>query len=213
MSGEGFEEEVIIPDAFVILAPSLPCPRLLCMCTSLYCGFTGYFCSNAINHEVVLLGRGTILKWLGIWKGQKVQKILVSSSSSRSSSRERALETLFNSPLNYWLLFFTPEDLNNVACIWAASILTKDWILLFPSLLKFNFLSQPSVVVLSVIDKTQSWEFNYPARMSIQGKMIAARCSSRLFDALNFRFSGRYQHHANPLWLYPPSPAGQESDL
>jgi hypothetical protein len=66
MSGEGFEEEVIIPDAFVILAPSLPCPSLLCMCTLLYCGFTGNFCSNAINHEVISLDRGTILKWLGI---------------------------------------------------------------------------------------------------------------------------------------------------
>ncbi len=49
--------------------------------------------------------------------------------------------------------------------------------------------------------------------MSTQGKMIAARCSSRLFDAMNFRFSGRYQRHANPLWLYPPSPARQESYL
>jgi hypothetical protein len=66
MSGEGFEEEVIIPDAFVILAPSLPRPSLLCMGTSLYCGFTGNFCSNAINNEVILLGKGTILKWFGI---------------------------------------------------------------------------------------------------------------------------------------------------
>jgi hypothetical protein len=46
--------------------------------------------------------------------------------------------------------------MNSVACIQAALILTKDWILLLPSSLKFDFLSQPSAVVLSVIDKTQS---------------------------------------------------------
>jgi hypothetical protein len=103
--------------------------------------------------------------------------------------------------------------MNSIACILAASILTEDWILLSPSLLKFDFLSQPSSVVLSVINTMQSWYFHHLARMSTQGKMIAVRFPSKLFDALNFRLSGRYQCHANPLWLYPSSPVGQELDL
>ncbi len=39
-------------------------PYLLCVCTLLNCWLTGNFYSNAISHEVILLGRGTMLKGL-----------------------------------------------------------------------------------------------------------------------------------------------------
>jgi len=84
---------------------------------------------------------------------------------------------------------------------------------LSPSSLKLDFLSHPSAVVLSVIDKTQSWLFRRPAMMSTHGEIIAARCSSKLFDARNRRCFGRYHLQAQPLSLYPPNPAGHESDL
>jgi hypothetical protein len=48
--------------------------------------------------------------------------------------------------------------------------------------------------------------------MSIHGEIIAARCSNKLFDALNFKRLRMYQRQAKPLSLYPPSPAGQESE-
>ncbi len=48
--------------------------------------------------------------------------------------------------------------------------------------------------------------------MSIHSEMIAARCSKKLFDALNFKGSGMYQRQAKPSSLYPPSPAGKESE-
>jgi hypothetical protein len=106
-----------------------------------------------------------------------------------------------------------PRDMKRVACFWHASILADAWMELSLSSLKFDFLSHPSAVVLSVIDKTQSWLFRRPARMSTHGEIIAARCSSRLFDARKRRFFGRYHLHAQPLLLYPPNPARHESDL
>jgi hypothetical protein len=39
---------------------------------------------------------------------------------------------------------------------------------------KLDFLSHPFAVVLSVIDKTQSWFFRRPARMSTHGEIITA---------------------------------------
>jgi hypothetical protein len=101
------------------------------------------------------------------------------------------------------------------ACFQAASILTDALMGLLPSLEKFDFFSHPSAVVLSVIDRTQSWGLRRPAMMSTQGDMTAARCSSRLFEALESRWSGSYHLHAHLSLLYPPppDPAGHESDL
>jgi hypothetical protein len=59
-----------------------------------------------------------------------------------------------------------------------------------PSSIKFNFLNQPSEVVLSVIESAQSPFAIRPAMMSIHGVIIAVRCSRRLFDARNCRLSG-----------------------
>jgi hypothetical protein len=81
------------------------------------------------------------------------------------------------------------------------------------SLEKFDYFSHPSAVVLSVIDRTQSWGSRRPAMMSTQGDMTAVRCSSRLFDSLKSRWSGRYHLHAHPLLLYPPNLAEHESNL
>jgi len=60
-----------------------------------------------------------------------------------------------------------------------------------PSLMKFDCLSQPSEVVLSVIESVQSPFVSRPAMMSIHGVIIAVRCSRRLFDVRNCGFSGR----------------------
>jgi hypothetical protein len=70
-----------------------------------------------------------------------------------------------------------------------------------PSWLKFVFLSQPSEVVLLVIESAQSPNFRHPLMMSTQGVMITARCSRRLFDARNRRWGGRYECQAKPLLL------------
>jgi hypothetical protein len=60
-----------------------------------------------------------------------------------------------------------------------------------PSSMKFYFHSQPSEVVLLVIESAQSPFFSRPAMISIHGVIIAVRCSRRLFDAQNCRLSGR----------------------
>ena len=60
-----------------------------------------------------------------------------------------------------------------------------------PSSMKFDFRSQPSEVVLSVIESAQSPFLSHPAMMSIHGVIIAARCTWRLFDARNCRLSRR----------------------
>ena len=59
------------------------------------------------------------------------------------------------------------------------------------SSMKFDFHSQPSEVVLSVIESAQSPFLSRPAMISIHGVIIAARCSRRLVDARNCRLSGR----------------------
>ncbi len=56
--------------------------------------------------------------------------------------------------------------------------------------IKFVLQIQPADVVLSVMDKPQSPFVNHPSKMSIQGMMIDAMNSSRLFVALNLRFGG-----------------------
>ncbi len=48
---------------------------------------------------------------------------------------------------------------------------------------KLDLRSHPSLVVLSVIDSAQSSGLRRPASMSTHGVMMAAMCSSRLFDA------------------------------
>ncbi len=67
--------------------------------------------------------------------------------------------------------------------------------------MKFDFRSQPSEVVLSVIESAQSPFVIRPAMISPHGVIIAARCSRRLFDAQNFRSSGIMKRHAKPSWL------------
>jgi hypothetical protein len=106
-----------------------------------------------------------------------------------------------------------PRDMKRVACFQHALILADTWMGLSPNSLKLDFLSHPSAVVLSVIDKTQSWFFRRPARMSTHGEIIASRCLSKLFEAWKRRFFGRYHLHAQPMLLYPPNPARHESDL
>ena len=54
-----------------------------------------------------------------------------------------------------------------------------------PSSMKFDFLSHPSDVVLSVMERAQSPWVRRPAIISIHGVIIAARCSKRLLDARN----------------------------
>jgi hypothetical protein len=55
------------------------------------------------------------------------------------------------------------------------------------SSMKFNFHSQPSEIVLLVIESAQLPFLRRPAMISIHGVIIAARCSMRLFDAWNLR--------------------------
>eukprot|EP00957_Ditylum_brightwellii_P184007 14016344-Ditylum_brightwellii.AAC.1 len=59
------------------------------------------------------------------------------------------------------------------------------------NLLKLDFFSYPSKVELSAIDREQSPLFSLPAIMSIHGVIIAVMCSRRLFEAWNWRWSGR----------------------
>ncbi len=135
-----FKEEVVVSNELVIFPSSFPCPSLLLVCSSLYCGFTGNLSSNAVSHEVISLGRGRILKWFGICDLQKVQKMFVSSPSFLSLSLERASTTSLHSPLNHWLYDFSTIDMIRLTCFWAASIWTDNWSLISPSLLKLDFL-------------------------------------------------------------------------
>jgi hypothetical protein len=60
------------------------------------------------------------------------------------------------------------------------------WITDSPPSMKLVFLSHdPSDVVLSVIESVQSPRFSRPAMILIHGVMIAAICSSKLFEARN----------------------------
>ena len=65
------------------------------------------------------------------------------------------------------------------------------WVGSSPSSMKFDFLSQPSEVVLLVIKSAQLPFLSRPVIISIHGVIIAARCSRRLFDTRNFRLLGR----------------------
>ena len=79
------------------------------------------------------------------------------------------------------------------------------------SSLKFVFHVLPSKVVLSIMDREQLPGLRRPARMSTQGEMTPARCSRKLFEVQNLRLllRGRHQYHS---LLYPPMPAGHESE-
>ena len=72
----------------------------------------------------------------------------------------------------------------------------------FQGVEQFDFLSHSSVVVLLVIDRTQSWPFWQPARMSTHREIISARCLSRLLEARKRRFFGRYHFHMPSLCCY-----------
>ncbi len=65
------------------------------------------------------------------------------------------------------------------------------WIGSSPFSMKFVFFSQPSNVVLLVIDRAQLPSLSLPVSMSTQGVIIAAKYSNRLFDAQNLRSFGR----------------------
>jgi hypothetical protein len=80
-----------------------------------------------------------------------------------------------------------PFSRKRVALALATSRGVVAWMGSSPSSLKFVFLAQPSDVVLSVIDKAQSSNRRRFSKMSIQGVMIEAICSSRLFEALKRR--------------------------
>ena len=66
---------------------------------------------------------------------------------------------------------------------------------------EINFCIQPSAVVLSVIDNTQSPELRRPLAMLIHGVTIAANNSNRLFDARKSRLLGGLNRHTNPWSL------------
>ena len=60
-SCEGIEEEVVADsNGFKILGEAVPQPSLVLVCASRNCSFTGSFSSNKVNHELILLGSGTI---------------------------------------------------------------------------------------------------------------------------------------------------------
>ena len=138
--------------------------------------------------------------------------MFVSSASVLSQSRDRASATLFSEPGNHWLSSLIPYDMYCRACFLAMSIRTAACVSSSEVSRKFVFLSHPSDVVLSVMDRTQSLSVSLPTMRSIQGVITDARCSSRLFDARKRRSSGTFHRQAKPLWLYPPRPCGHESD-
>ena len=70
-----------------------------------------------------------------------------------------------------------------------------------PCSLKFDFHIQPSAVVLLVIDSAQSPELRRPLMMSTHIVTMAAKNSSRLFDALKSRLSRILKCHTNPWSL------------
>ena len=59
-----------------------------------------------------------------------------------------------------------------------------------PSSLKFVFLSHPSEVELSVIERLQSPGPSLLAIVSIQGVITVNKCSGRLFEALSTSHDG-----------------------
>ena len=81
-SYEIFAEEIVLdPNQLVVFHPSLPCPILLLVCSSLNCALTGNLSSNAVSNEVVSFGNCQISKWEGTCEGQKDLMTLVISSS------------------------------------------------------------------------------------------------------------------------------------
>ena len=84
---------------------------------------------------------------------------------------------------------------------------------LSPSSLRFDFLRHTSKVELSVIGRMQSPGPSLLAIISIQGVITVAKCSRRLFEAKNFNHKGMQNLQSKPSLLYPPKPAGHESDL
>jgi hypothetical protein len=58
--------------------------------------------------------------------------------------------------------------------------------------------SQPADVELSVIDRTQSPVFKWPANMSTHGEMMDATYSRRLLDAQKSKSSGISKRQAKP---------------
>ncbi len=152
-SGEFLKEDVFPkPCGLAIFFPPSPWPSMVYVCTSLYHFCTGSFCSSEVTQQTILLGRGTILKVLGICEGTWVTRIWVSSASVLSMSRESASATLFWDPGNHWLYPQIPWFMYLVAWLLATSILTIAWTWSISSL-KFVFRINPSDVILSVLDR------------------------------------------------------------
>jgi hypothetical protein len=60
-SCEGIKEDAVaISDGFEILGEPVPQPSLVLVCVSRNCSLIGSFSSNEVNHELILLGSGTI---------------------------------------------------------------------------------------------------------------------------------------------------------
>jgi hypothetical protein len=76
---------------------------LVLLCLSRNCFLTVSLCSNEVSHKTISLGRGTMLKCVGICSGTCWYKRLVSSVSDLSSSLDKASETSFSFPGNYKL--------------------------------------------------------------------------------------------------------------
>ena len=155
-------------------------------------------CSSKISQELISLGSGDILKlhWHLLWEVEKecwgeFLVVLV-------PIWEKALVTLFSFPGNHWLYPFISASINIWAWWRTASEQTVAWTGSSPTLLKFDLCIHPSAVVLSVINKAQSPHFRRPASKPIQGVIIAARYSSRLLVAWNWRWAGTWKCHACP---------------
>ncbi len=188
-------------------------PSFVLECFFTNCCFTGRQSSSKVSHETISQGTGTISKCWGIWEGQWVQRMLVSSSSDWLLFLERASAMWFSDPQNHWLYVHILLGKIWEAWIWATLSLILAWMRSLPSSKKFVIWSYPSNVVLSPIEREQSPSLSWPVRMTIDGDINAMMCLSRLFDARNFRFPGRQNLHTKPGLLYPPKPAGQKSDL
>ncbi len=190
-SGEFLEEDVFSkPCGLAIFFPPPPQPSMVFMCTFLYRFCMGSFCSSKVTQQTISLGRGTILKILGICEGTWVKKNWGSSASVLSMFRKSESATLFWDPGIHWLCSRILWFMYLVAWLLVTSILTvaRTWSI---SSFKFVFRIHPSDVVLSVMDRAQLPSFSQPARMLTQGEMVSARCSRRLFDARNCRLSGK----------------------
>ncbi len=189
-----------------------PKRKIFGMCSSRIRSFTGEHCSSETSQELILLGSGDIVKCVVICCGKWRRSIEVSSLSSWCQFQERASAMLFSFPTNYWLYAFNSAFINNRVWWRAASAQTAAWTGSSPTSLKLDLHIHPSAVVLSVINKAQSPNFRWSASKSIQGVIIAARYSSRLLVAQNWRGDGTWKCHARPWLLYPPSQAGHESE-